>query len=335
MNRIKADRLLETTYSGALRVDRAAGVIRGVKILGSASRNGRTYSDAALDQAATLYEGLGVNIDHPDHDAPDADRRFADGFGHLQNVRRTPDGVYGDLVYLKSHALAEQVCEAAERMPEQLGLSHNAEGYVTRRDGRWIVEGITRVRSVDVVRNPATNRGLFESERSTVKHSTRSHAAQTSKQPAASTPQPPGDRFRFAVQQVLESESGSETEKLRRVQELLDETAGAPSGTPSVSSPAGELAALRESLARLERRELARDLLDEAGVVAAPALMDALSRLEDEASMRALIESWPRDAVVPRYQQPQSRQPLRESAAIGRLPVDTKDNKAVAAFLRM
>src|SRR5690606_32058205 len=63
MNRGKADRLLETTYSGVLRVDRAAGVIRGVKILGTTSRNGRTYTDAALEQAAKLYEGLGVNID--------------------------------------------------------------------------------------------------------------------------------------------------------------------------------------------------------------------------------------------------------------------------------
>jgi len=61
------------------------------------------------------------------------------------------------------HALAAQVCEAAERMPRQLGLSHNAEGYVVSEKGKTIVEGIARIRSVDVVRSPATNRGLFES----------------------------------------------------------------------------------------------------------------------------------------------------------------------------
>src|SRR5262245_2140459 len=121
--------LLEIAYSTAHKVDREAGIIRAVKILGRESRNGRSYSDEALTQAVRLYEGLGVNIDHPQSKAV-ADRKFADGFGYLRNVRRQDDGVYGDLVFLKSHVLAEQICEAAERMPQQFGLSHHAEGYI-------------------------------------------------------------------------------------------------------------------------------------------------------------------------------------------------------------
>ena len=46
-------------------VDRLAGVIRGVKILGLESRNGRTYLPEALAAAAPLYEGAKVNVNHP------------------------------------------------------------------------------------------------------------------------------------------------------------------------------------------------------------------------------------------------------------------------------
>lgn len=155
--------LLEVAFSAAPKVDRSAGVIRAVKILGKQSRNGRFYTDEALAQAAGLYEGVCVHIDHPEAHTIGGDRKFADGFGYLQSVRRQDDGVYGDLVFLKSHALAEQICESAEKMPRQFGLSHHADGYVTTQDDKTIVEGIARVFSVDIVRNPATNRGLFES----------------------------------------------------------------------------------------------------------------------------------------------------------------------------
>ena len=45
--------LMERT-STAGRVDAAAGVIRGVRIIGKTSRNGREYSDGALRQASGL-----------------------------------------------------------------------------------------------------------------------------------------------------------------------------------------------------------------------------------------------------------------------------------------
>jgi hypothetical protein len=49
----------------ALRVDRALGVIRGIKILGPHSRNGREYLSDALARAVGLYEGAEVNVNHP------------------------------------------------------------------------------------------------------------------------------------------------------------------------------------------------------------------------------------------------------------------------------
>ena len=158
--------LIETVLSEGLTtdsIDRAAGVIRGVKVLGRVSKNGREYTDKAMSDGVKLYEGLKVNVDHPDKSRPKAERGFLEGFGELRNVRKEQDGVYGDLHYLKSHSAAETICEAAERFPKQFGLSHNAEGDVVQRGGKMVVESLTSAVSVDIVGRPATNEGLFES----------------------------------------------------------------------------------------------------------------------------------------------------------------------------
>ena len=51
----------------------------------------------------------------------------------------------------------------AEHAPENVGFSHNVEARVGRRGDRVVVEAIIRVQSVDLVADPATTRGLFES----------------------------------------------------------------------------------------------------------------------------------------------------------------------------
>lgn len=158
------ENLFEHVIANPSRVDTKAGIIFGVKVLGKHSRNRREYSDRAMDQAAGLYEGKGVFLNHPDRNDPNADRQIADRFGRLVNVRRKGDAVYADLHYLTEHPLAAQVAEAAERMPEQLGLSHNADGKMVRRNGKSIIEEIVAVHSVDLVTSPATSGGLFESQ---------------------------------------------------------------------------------------------------------------------------------------------------------------------------
>lgn len=144
----------------AHRVDRDKGVIYGVKILGLESVNDRRYSPEALAKAKTLYEGVGVYVNHPAK--PNDPRGVQDRFGRLVNVRVESDGLYGDLEYLKSHPDAALITEAAERMPEQFGLSHNAKGEGAEDNGIFVVQEIVDVRSVDVVTEPATTGGMFE-----------------------------------------------------------------------------------------------------------------------------------------------------------------------------
>jgi hypothetical protein len=49
----------------ALRVDRDAGVIFGVRVIGPSSTNGRVYPAATLSAARGLYENSNVHCNHP------------------------------------------------------------------------------------------------------------------------------------------------------------------------------------------------------------------------------------------------------------------------------
>lgn len=155
--------LREYVTSGpGCKVDRQNGVIRGVKVLGLESRNGRTYKAEALRQAAKLYESAKVNVNHPKGN-PNGTRDYQDRIGQLRGVTMRDGGLYADLHFNPKHALAEQLIWDAEHAPEAVGLSHNVEARTGRgAGGRVVVEEITRVQSVDLVADPATTRGLFE-----------------------------------------------------------------------------------------------------------------------------------------------------------------------------
>ena len=153
-----------------LAVDREKGIIKGIKIIGFNSQNGRKYLPDALKAALPLYEGIKVNIDHPER-SPSQQRSSHDRFGKFINVRFVEgEGVYGDLLYLKNHPLAESVCEAAEReeLNDVFGMSHNAQGEGNfDKKGTFLVSKITEVRHVDLVADPATTKSLTESQSTT------------------------------------------------------------------------------------------------------------------------------------------------------------------------
>jgi hypothetical protein len=158
--------LYETTYTAgdAVRIDREAGVIFGVKIIGCESRNGRHYPNDTLRQAIPLYENSKVNLDHPDGD-PRKPRSYHARFGMIRNVQlRENEGLYADFWFNPKHTIAEQLLWDAEHAPDNVGFSHNVEAVVKRTSEPALVEKIVSVRSVDLVADPATTQGLFESE---------------------------------------------------------------------------------------------------------------------------------------------------------------------------
>jgi hypothetical protein len=258
----------------SMRVDRSAGVIRGVKLLGLESRNGRTYLPEALEQAVQLYEGAKVNVNHPKGN-PAGPRDYQDRIGAIHQVTvRSGEGLFGDFHFNPKHALAEQLAWDAEHAPENVGFSHNVEARTGRRGDRVVVEAITRVQSVDLVADPATTRGLFES------------AAPQDATPAATLHKP----IPTLTIDDLERDHPELVESIRRPQ-------------------AAEIDQLREEVARLtalkadcQKRDLARRLLRECGLPDADAaepwakavvsrqFFESLMAASDQQAMRAIVE---------------------------------------------
>jgi hypothetical protein len=146
----------------AVRVDRQQGVIRGVKILGLESRNGRNYLPQALRDAMPLYEGAKVNVNHP-KGSPQGPRDYQDRIGVVRQIElRENEGLFGDFYFNPKHQLAEQLAWDAEHAPENVGFSHNVQARLVRQGERNVVEAIVKVQSVDLVADPATTHGLYE-----------------------------------------------------------------------------------------------------------------------------------------------------------------------------
>lgn len=154
-------------FDQATRVDRDANIVRDVVILGYESENGRRYTRMAMEAAIGLYDGVPVKIDHPAPEDARKSREFDTTWGWIQNPRVVMENgqpkMRGDVQYLASHASTNTILERIEKHPTKQGLSHNAD-----IDGDWVetvfeVRQITEVRSVDLVENPATTRGIFES----------------------------------------------------------------------------------------------------------------------------------------------------------------------------
>ena len=170
MKKIAGNQLIEATLKTitADRVDREAGIIYGVRMAGLSSKNKRDYIPEAYKQAikAGHYEGKPCNVDHvKEGEQTKVASRF--GVWHDAEYREKPEpGVYGNLHYIKSHSLANNVCEAAERkeLNSAFGMSHDAYAGTCRPgvNGRVIVESIESVKSIDLVADPATTKGLFE-----------------------------------------------------------------------------------------------------------------------------------------------------------------------------
>ena len=156
--------LHEEAYAPPSRIDEANRVIRGVKICGFKSRNGRTYPRELLKKSAGLYEDRPVYIGTGKSGALEHARREGRQFGRrvgvLRGVHLAEDGLRGDIHYDQAHPDAGRLVWYARNASRGVGLSHDAEG--TCEGGT--VTGLERVLAVELVDFPATNRGLFESD---------------------------------------------------------------------------------------------------------------------------------------------------------------------------
>lgn len=201
------------------KIDKENGVVSGVKILGVKSRNNRVYPLETLRDAAPLYENAKVNVNHPDG-SPNESRKYQDRVGSIKNVTLQENGLYGDFHFNPKHPLAEQMLWDAEKAPENFGFSHNVEAVVRLENGAQVVDKIVRVRSVDLVADPATTSGLFESETPTPCVERLNDVSSNVSATEAAT---------FAARlQALESERDAATQRFEIARFLLEKLADAP-----------------------------------------------------------------------------------------------------------
>ena len=148
---------LRESLTGSV-VDRAAGVVRDVVLLGERSKHGYAYTDECRRQAVPLYEGAPVCLDHGENLKGRSVRDLA---GFVMAPRLAPDGrIRGD-VRIQPGPNAELAYSLFESSPPGVGMSHIAEGRKSR-DGK-LVESIGKVHRVDIVLNPATTTSFRES----------------------------------------------------------------------------------------------------------------------------------------------------------------------------
>lgn len=261
--------LQEFVNSGSqrLRVDRDAGVIRGVKLLGLSSRNGRRYREAALVEAIGLYEGAKVNINHP-KGHPLSPRDYQDRLGVVRGVQfRTGEGLFGDLHFNPRHALSEQLVWDAENAPQNVGMSHNVLARTKTAGDETVVEAITKVQSIDLVADPATTTGLYEHLESIDETADGRPGATTVAMPATWADVTLADLRRFRPELICEVEQSTESE-LRR-----------------------ELDELHAKEAAVERRELIARLLTEHNLPLPMAGDQAAARIVSEAFLHELMQA--------------------------------------------
>ncbi len=164
--------------------DSDSGLISGVKILGLTSRNGRVYPPEVLRKAAPLYEGAKVNVNHVSKEAARLPRDYRDRIGTVSNVVfKENSGLFADFHYNPNHAQAKQLLWDAHNAPNNVGFSHCVEATFHQENNLSVIDKIVRVISVDLVADPATTNGLFESEEA--EESSRQEAVDSSDSPSA------------------------------------------------------------------------------------------------------------------------------------------------------
>ena len=295
------------------RVDREAGVIRGAKVVGTVSRNGRTYPADLLRARFAVYEGAQVYADHDYAQLKTGRARpLGQWGGVIRGAHFRGDGVYADVHCLKETDAGRIILEAAARMPEKFGLSpfHQIE---SRKDGETeVVTAILDVWSVDAVTRPATTRTLFEAEDVTMPDEAPNSPAPAAA--AAGAAMSVEQAFLALQNAVMASEDYDDNEKVQVLRDVMklkakilgngEEEAPAESDeeAPAEESHRRPLGRTARAIAELQasmRAITIRQMAGESLQLDAPT-MAALLALPDDAAVAVQLENikWQRR---PRY----------------------------------
>ncbi len=152
--------VIQPASLGTILHEQGTQVVRGIVLAGQNSRNGYLYTETALREAVTCYEGKPVYLDHHTQSHEPNLRAPEDLVGVIESPRFEEGKVVGD-IRVRESTSGRLFLSLVDRLLPQIGMSHVVKA-IRSRDGRR-VEKIVEVISVDVVRYPATTRTLRES----------------------------------------------------------------------------------------------------------------------------------------------------------------------------
>lgn len=137
-------------------------IIKNVSLMGAESANGYTYTEGALKDAQRLLEGT---VQYINHDFSDLPRDVMGSFSETRNVRydASKQKVVGEMHLVDTPLIRNEVFPRIERFSNKFGNSIVGYGEAEEQDGHEFVTTLTAIESCDLVSDPATNKGLFES----------------------------------------------------------------------------------------------------------------------------------------------------------------------------
>jgi len=292
--------------------------IQNVSLLGPRSLNGRVYTQDAMQDAVRLYNGVQVFADHPGYGdlTGTGGRKFMDLAGKILNTRLSGDRVRGDVILIEGEPVGDKLKTIAEQMPDLVGFSHRAKGEVeAAEDGTVIVKRLTEVSALEIVVDPATTNGLFESIIEVPEGSTLEQEAPamemkdlTLKQLRAERPDLVDGISSAAVTEA--AADGAEQEALTELKATVATLTTENDGLKTAVDGFEASEALRERDALISTK-LADAKLPEQAIT--ERFQGDLQRAKDEAEVDAIIAD--RQALVeklPKEHQGQPRQPARK-----------------------
>ena len=157
---------LEAVVTGVF--DKKNLIVKDHKVLGIISKNGYTYPIATQQEALPIFEGAKAYLNHPTTKEMGEARNVRDLIGYHKNLRVKEDGTYSDLHLINNRTVQDYVIPVAETASHLIGSSVVIRGKMKNvKDSLPQIEKIYACRSIDLVSEPATTNGLYESDQHT------------------------------------------------------------------------------------------------------------------------------------------------------------------------
>ena len=150
-------------------------ILERTVVLGPASLNNRLYPIEVQERAIPIFEGAKAYLNHPATPVIGDARDVRDYIGLHQNVRVIGNKTYSDLHLINNETVQKHILPIIKDRTHHSSVGNSIVARATMekgKDGVYTVTEIHEARSIDLVSEPGTTKGLFESYNPTQEENT-------------------------------------------------------------------------------------------------------------------------------------------------------------------